>query len=59
MTLTDFAKNMRKIRTGRPATHRNRTRKPIEIIDDVVSISDTMDGWNKTERNGRIYLTRL
>lgn len=59
MTLTNFAKNMRKIRTGRPTQARRQARKPIEIIDDVVSIEDTMSGWNKTERNGRIYLERL
>ena len=58
MTLTDFAKNMRKIRTGRPAEHSKRARKPIEIIDDVVNINSATSGWNKTERNGRIYLTR-
>lgn len=59
MTLTNFAKNMRKIRTGRPAAHSKRARKQTEVIDDVVSINETMNGWNKTERNGRIYLTRL
>jgi len=59
MTLTNFAKNMRKIRTGKPTARGKLARKPIEIIDDVVSIGDSMSGWDRSERNGRIYLTRL
>jgi len=32
--------------------------KPIEIIDDVVDIGEVGKGWDRVERNGRMYLTK-
>lgn len=52
--LNNFAKNMRQIRTTpTPPQH-----KQIEIIDDEVTIGATSSQWSKTERDGRVYLTR-
>jgi len=59
MTLTDFTKRMKKISTTTGArTPRTRQAKPVEIIDDVVSIGGDNAGWDKEERNGRMHLTR-
>ena len=59
MTLTDFTKRMKKIggTPGAKATKRRKA-KPIEIIDDVVNIGTVGEGWDRVERNGRMYLTR-
>ena len=59
MTLTDFTKRMKKIGTPTGArTQRTKKAKPVEIIDDVVSIGGDNVGWDREERNGRVHLTR-
>jgi hypothetical protein len=59
MTLTDFTKRMKKIGAPTRARTTNRnTKKPIEVIDDVVNIGTVGTEWDRVERNGRMYLTR-
>lgn len=58
MTLLNFAKNLKRIQTGATTVKRRRVTKPIEIIDDVVTVGSAGDGWDKIERNGRVYVSR-
>jgi len=54
MKLHNFAKTMKQM--GNHTAHT--IPKPIDIIDDAVTIGNEQGNWSRTERNGRIYLER-